>query len=780
MKKRLLASAIAGSLITAAANAQDNAPAVEEMLVISQQETTFGNSAVTDEMVLQTSPVASVLDTVDSLPGVLVNEGAAFGGDDWSTTISMRGFQVSLDEQQLGMTVDGIPNGNSNYGGGSKANRFIDTLNLQGVQVSQGTSDIASRSHEALGGSLNFMTSDPLQTQRMRTALSLGDHNAQKFYGRYDTGEFLSDSYAWISLSTASSDAWMDASGESNRDHVAAKLISTVGATQFTGYLSYDDTHEDNYQRVSIEQFEQNPDWDRLTGEWTGIPHIDQLYRRGWSTNRENMLGYLKADVDLGAFRFNTNVYYHQNEGTGDWLPPYVANVTDDNNSGHSELISGRIAYGGSTDGLITFVNAEGESVAPTAGCESSLTFPYGGAGPEYDPACHEAGALPVSSYRHTHYEKERYGFNADFDWTLDFAAGSNVLRGGVWYEDYLRTEWRDWHKLIDSRTGYHFDHTPYWVQYDREYPTETLMVYLEDSINIGPVTLRLGAKQFDVEVERKDNLDTNAQVLTVNTDSDVLASGGLVVDLPVEGFEVFYGYAENFAAIKDPVIEAAGTDLSGVEPETAENQDLGLRYEGDRISANLTYYDVTFDNRITYVPEGSSEGIDYLNELDGSYTNVGGIESKGVEAAAQLNLMETLSFYVSYTHNESEYLGTNNPETDRELGIFVGNTVAGSAQDMFVLSADWHKAQYIGGISMKHVGERYLDEANTTELDTYNLVDAYIGVDLGQVAPSLQGMSIRFNVNNLTDERYLGGVAGGAAWIAPGRTATASLTLDF
>ncbi|PPT05828.1 TonB-dependent receptor [Geitlerinema sp. FC II] len=37
------------------------------------------------------------------------------------------------------MTVDGIANGNSNYGGGAKANRYIDTENVKGVEVSQGT-----------------------------------------------------------------------------------------------------------------------------------------------------------------------------------------------------------------------------------------------------------------------------------------------------------------------------------------------------------------------------------------------------------------------------------------------------------------------------------------------------------------------------------------------------------------------------------------------------------------------------------------------------------------
>ena len=63
----------------------------------------------------------------------------------------MRGFQVTINEAQIGTTIDGFPNGTSDYWSGSKANRFIDPMNLGGVEVSQGTADIASRSVEALG-----------------------------------------------------------------------------------------------------------------------------------------------------------------------------------------------------------------------------------------------------------------------------------------------------------------------------------------------------------------------------------------------------------------------------------------------------------------------------------------------------------------------------------------------------------------------------------------------------------------------------------------------------
>lgn len=106
--------------------------------------------------------------------------------------------------------------------------------------------------------------------------------------------------------------------------------------------------------------------------------------------------------------------YYHKNAGRGDWVPPYIADVTDDGaGNPESELLGGR-AEGGAPQGLIYYFDANGVALAPDPACVSSITFPYGGAGPEYDPACYPAGAIGAQSYRHTHYGKERLGVTAD------------------------------------------------------------------------------------------------------------------------------------------------------------------------------------------------------------------------------------------------------------------------------------------------------------------------------------------------------------------------------
>lgn len=775
-----------------------NEETIEEVTVVGRS-VSYANNATSKEMFKQQANLSSVLAAVDNLPGVLINEGDTFGADDWSTSIVIRGFQVNLNEQQIGMTVDGIANGNSNYGGGTKANRYIDTENLRGIEVSQGTADIGSRSHEALGGTLNFTTLNPNMEQGLVTSVTVGEFDASKYYVRYDTGEIFKDTYAWISLSSQESSDFMQQAAENTRDHLAIKFISNVNDVALTGYLSYDDTHEDNYQRIyGLSQYEQNPEWDQLTSEWTGVPYQDQAYRNGWSTLRENLFAYLRAEFSIGAVDVMTNAYYHDNEGRGDWVPPYVVDVTDDGAQGHSELIPGNTVFGGSQLGALYFVDRAGNQLSPTEGCQSSITFPYGGAGAEYDPGCYEQGAIPVGSYRHTHYDKERVGLNVDAVWYSKIGDFDNVMRFGLWWEDYERGESRDWHKISNSAISYDYDNVPYWVQYERTFPVDTLMYYVEDELDLGFARVRAGAKKFNVDIAKNDGFDAGNN-LDVNSDSDVLFSAGIVAPLPVDGLEVFAGYGENFAAIKDAQLERDDTDLRFIEPETADNIDVGFRYSSPGFNASVTYYTIEFNDRIQFTSNETVEGIDFLEAAAGGFKNVGGIESSGIELSADLRLTDELSLFTSLTVSSSEYVATigssgteyasieealaaiedpNNPESS--LVAVQDNTVIGTPDTMAVVSLDWARDNYFAGISTKYVDSRFLDINNAAQVDDYIVSDLYIGGFVESVGMGAEELEVRLTVNNLFDEDYASTIAPDAFWIGAPRAVAINARLTF
>ena len=134
---------------------------LDPISVVAEEPAVFARNFVAEPMMRQQSSITAVTSVIDNLPGVSVQEGDAYAFDDWSSNVVMRGFQSTINDVQIGTTIDGFPNGTSDYWSGAKANRFVDPINLGGVEVSQGTADIASRSVEALGGTLNFLTADP-------------------------------------------------------------------------------------------------------------------------------------------------------------------------------------------------------------------------------------------------------------------------------------------------------------------------------------------------------------------------------------------------------------------------------------------------------------------------------------------------------------------------------------------------------------------------------------------------------------------------------------------
>jgi iron complex outermembrane receptor protein len=770
------------TLAASIAAAQDNVQGIEE-IVITGAARTYSALSTTQSMRDQQNPITSVLSTIDNLPGVNVTEGDTFGFDDWSTTVNLRGYQTSLGDQQVGTTIDGFPNGDSNYGGGAKANRYIDSMNSGVVEVNQGIASIDTRTTESLGGTLNFTTNDPQEEQRMRVQLSNGDFNSRRYYGRYDTGRILDDTTRlWLSFNHNEATDWMEGSAQNERDHFAGKFITEFDNYTLTGYYAWDDVHEDNYQRLfSADDFRRDADWDRLIGEWTDTPYVNQVYRRGWSTNRENNFGYLKLDAELTEeFTAEVGVYTHEMDGRGDWIPPYIADVTDDAGGPEYEIAGNLPILAGSNSGIINFVDASGVALSPDPTCESSITFPYGGAGANYDPACYPANAIPVQSFRHTHYSRLRDGVTLDFDWETEFGEFTNTLSGGYWFEDSERHEWRDWHKLEDARVGIDFDQIPYWIQYNRVFPRDTTMWYLQDQITIDALTFTFGIREFDVDNSRIDLFDATNNI-SFNSSSDTLISGGGTWTTPVDGLELFVGYSENIKPTLDLVLEREITDV--IEPETAENLELGLRYIGSRITASAVFFDNTFENRLEFFDAAAAtSGIpNYTIGTSGRYDNVGGVESSGFELAANVSINQNWSVYGSYTDTDATYVGTGlGPEADAALGIFPGNNVVNTPESMWVLSLDWNRGPYLAGLSAKNVGDRFVNNSNSWLAESYTVTDLYFSVRGEEIADFLQGFDLGVVVNNLFDESYLGGISGGGAWIGAPRTAAFTVTVDL
>ncbi len=142
---------------------------------------------------------------------------------------------------------------------------------------------------------------------------------------RVDTGPFFGgETRAWIAAVWQEATDWVQGSAWNEREHVAAKLVSSRARLGLTGYISFDAIHEDTYQRLYREaDFKATPRWGRLVGDWPGVPYLDQFYWPGWQTRWNNTLAYVRADwsfSELSSLRAGT--YYHRNRGRGAGCPP--------------------------------------------------------------------------------------------------------------------------------------------------------------------------------------------------------------------------------------------------------------------------------------------------------------------------------------------------------------------------------------------------------------------------------------------------------------------------
>ena len=755
---------------------------LDPISVVAEEPAVFARNFVAEPMMRQQSSITAITSVIDNLPGVSVQEGDAYAFDDWSSNVVMRGFQATINDVQIGTTIDGFPNGTSDYWGGAKANRFVDPMNLGGVEVSQGTADIASRSVEALGGTLNFLTADPAEEASQTASVTIGENEGQRFAARVETGSlFGGPTRAWVAAIRQEATDWMEGSARNEREHFASKVVYAHGPLELTGYFSYDDIVENNYQRLySDADFRANPRWDRLVGHWTGVPYMNQFYRPGWATRRRNTFAYLSADWSVSELiSLSAGAYYHRNRGRGDWLPPYIVDVVDDSGGPESELAGRPPVQGGTQLGVIRFVDSNRAAVGPMPGCTSSYIFNYyGSGGPEVDPACHP-GASAVQSFRHSHYGKDRMGANIDGEWSALFGEGrGSALRAGIWYENSRRHLGRDWHRILDPAINFKADEQAYWHQYEWDFPQDVFRWYVEETLYFGSFELTAGVKQFLVSVSREDQFGIDRK-LDVDSDSKLLLSGGITYETPVEGLDVFLGYAENFRAIGSNLLEVPGRSLDRLEPETASNIDVGVQYAGDRLALSATLYSIDFDNRIFYLGPQTPAGPNYLIPGGGAYFNAGGIETSGIELATTVALSDRTSLYSALTLNDSKYVGTDDPAIDASQGIVPGTDVAGVPPRLWVVSVD-RTGPLGGGLSAKYTAARRVSLTADWYTDAYWVVDGYVSFRGEALSELFRSTEFSIVANNLRDTPYLSAITENAAWLGAARTVSMTVTVSF
>ena len=211
---------------------------------------------------------------------------------------------------------------------------------------------------------------------------------------------------------------------------------------------------------------------------------------------------------------------------------------------------------------------------------------------------------------------------------------------------------------------------------------------------------------------------------------------------------------------------------------EISDNFDLGLRYEGERLSlAPNLYYAKSRDKEVSiYDPRVN---VSY-------YQSVAKAIAMGAELEGSYRIDGSLSAIFALSYNRFAFDG----DVQAKNGAITatdGKQVPNAARVLGKLGFDWRSGGWNVSPVARYVGKRYGDTLNTQKVDGYFLADLHLGYQWKNVA-MLQEVGIGLSVLNLFDKNYIGEIsasdfdlnAGTTYYAGAPRTAVMTVSAKF
>ena len=684
---------------------------------------------------------AEITQALVKVPGVQVSTGDSRGGS-FSFEIYMRG----LGDEQIGLTLDGIPTGDSRFNGGSPPQRFIESSNVGKITVSQSAGDIGAPSRFALGGFIDFVTDAPRKDFGGTIEAGAGSFDFRRIYGRIDSGEIAPGLSGYLTYSHQENDVWAgrDSRG-SKRDHYELKVVKDFDNGSFVkARVSYNDQADNDFNIVTKGEFEAAPRSDRALDAITGIPARDIDFGGALGGWRKDWLTYANSHFVLSdTVSLDVNPYYQTLKGESFRYQDRQ-----------------RVLTGGNPR-AVTGYNANGGAVRPTLTTIRNSNLVGG-------PA----------DMRVTPRDRDRYGVTGE----LKARFGKHALRFGGWWEGGDSTEKRNFYPVINSAQGIAYDRSKLnYVEYERAASVETTMLYAQDEFQLLDDRLKvdLGLTWYDVKYDAKSPLEYRANV-KFSQHSDINPKLGATYQL-AEALELFGGYAKNFAGIPEDAFlgSTAVINPKDLDPVETTNLDFGLRYVKPNLAFSIQAYDVDLKNNVGIVPRDPTATLDPDEVVRGNVAtravNIAGIRTRGVELTGYYDF-GTIDLYGSYSRQDAKHddpaAGSAERRALAAVAVIGGAGVRDIPKNSVFGQVGWKPMAAVKlDANVRYVGDRVgghivapttFQEIGVETLDGYALVGLTASYDWKRASgPDLR---FQFNVDNLFDKEYIGAVSGSTA----------------
>lgn len=711
---RLLAGTALVSLFTITPALAQNSDQVADAGLMLEEIVVYGRGearqvqGVTQAAIALEAPGTSPLKAIENLPGVSFQSADPFGAYEWSTRITIRGF----NQTQLGFTLDGVPLGDMSYGNhnGLHISRAISSENVGTVQVAQGAGSLSTASTSNLGGSVQFTSREVSDEAGLYIAGMTGSEKTGRGFVRLETGELSTGTKAYISYTRQNADKWKG-DGVQKQDQVNFKVTQALGDGEISAWVNWSDRAENDYQDLSLGMIDRlGHDWDNFAKNWALAIRVADIYNGNIAGPfpapvqtvddayydaaglREDTIGAVTLKYPLSdMLKVEATAYGHKNDGQGLWFTPYV--------------------------------------VTP--------------------------GGAPMS-IRTTEYDIERFGGIAQ----LTAEVGDHTINGGFWIEDNTFGHARRFYGLdraAPNRSSTQFQRGPFFTQWEYEFDTETQQFHLSDSWKImDALTVTAGFKSVNVENTGK-TLTGPVKNGTIKAEDNFLPQAGFVYEFTDE-HQIFGSFAENIRTFESSNTSGpfsttqAGFDAirNSLEPESSRTFELGWRFNVGMVQGVVAAYDVTFNDRLLAVTLGSG-----IQGNPAALQNVGGVSTRGVEAAATVELTDAVSVFGSYTYNDSTYDDNVLSATGAVTAATKDKNVVNTPKHLLKGELKYDDSNLYATLGAAYTGKRYFSYLNDASVDGYTLVEASVGYRFSG-SDWAEGMEVQANVTNLFDKEHV------------------------
>jgi iron complex outermembrane receptor protein len=273
---------------------------------------------------------------------------------------------------------------------------------------------------------------------------------------------------------------------------------------------------------------------------------------------------------------------------------------------------------------------------------------------------------------------------------------------------------------------------------------------YISDQIKIGKRTnLSLGLRHDSIKINGGNKLNL-ATTKFSNNYSTWTKQAGLVQNL-TPGFSVYGSWSQSLKPGTNLSFDITGN--STFPPESGEQLEAGLKYEGPKKNLNVTlaFYEITRSNVV--VPSGTNFTVATGNALPGQAISRldGEQQSKGVEFEVQWQPVPNWQVQAGVAHSKAQI--TQSERNPASVGFDLANAprLTGNFWNRYNLPGGKLKGLGFGG-GIIYVGKAWAGDPTTS---LYYRLKAWYRVD-ASVYYKWKSYDFALNVQNVMDKRYI------------------------